>query len=224
MTGRDILIATAGKITTEERGRRKLSEQAWREYELTAALRHRTHADGLAEARDIMLAAIAETHPRPTVVVLCGSTRFYDAFQQANYEQTMAGRIVLSVGFYPHAKAVHGHGEGVGHDSEEKAALDQLHLRKIDMADEVLVLNVDGYVGQSTRREIEYAYRVGKPVSWLHAGNRATGRICPHLSCWVATDTTADMDHHIRQPHPEPQPDRLARDSATLSAAGCEPV
>jgi hypothetical protein len=105
--------------------------------------------------------------PRPEIVVLCGSTRFYDTFQQANYDLTMAGAIVLSVGFYPHSKALHGHGEGVGHDSAEKIALDELHMRKIDLADRVLVLNVDGYIGESTRREIAYAQAAGKPISYL---------------------------------------------------------
>ena len=57
------------------------------------------------------------TTTRPPIVCLCGSTRFFDAFQQANYELTMRGEIVLSVGFYPHATSEHGHGEGVGHDS-----------------------------------------------------------------------------------------------------------
>jgi hypothetical protein len=103
----------------------------------------------------------------PTITVLCGSTRFYDAFQQANYDLTMAGHIVLSVGFYPHAKAEHGHGEGIGHDSAEKVALDELHKRKIDLADEVLVLNVDGYIGDSTRSEIAYAELTGKPIQYL---------------------------------------------------------
>jgi hypothetical protein len=115
------------------------------------------------------LAALAAP-PEPTlpgVVCLCGSTRFYEAFQQANYDLTMAGKIVLSVGFYPHSKAVHGHGEGIGHDSTEKVALDELHLRKIDLADEVLVLNVGGYIGESTRREIAYAERTDKPVRYL---------------------------------------------------------
>lgn len=107
--------------------------------------------------------------PRPRVVVLCGSTRFYDEFQQANYDLTMKGRIVLSVGFYPHAKAQHGHGEGVGHDSAEKLALDELHKRKIDLADEVLVLNVGGYIGESTRGEIEYAEKFCKPISYLQS-------------------------------------------------------
>lgn len=104
---------------------------------------------------------------RPEVVVLCGSTRFYDAFQQVNFALTMEGKIVLSVGFYPHARVEHGYGEGVGHDSAEKVALDELHKRKIDLADRVLVLNVGGYIGTSTRSEIEYAERFGKPISYL---------------------------------------------------------
>jgi hypothetical protein len=111
---------------------------------------------------------------RPTIVCLCGSTRFYDEFQQANYDFTMQGQIVLSVGFYPHAKSEHGHGEGVGHDSVEKVALDELHKRKIDLADEVYVLNVGGYIGDSTRSEIEYAESIGKPVRFLEpASERA---------------------------------------------------
>lgn len=107
------------------------------------------------------------TPNRPKIVVLCGSTRFYDEFQKANYELTMAGEIVLSVGFYPHAAAEHGHGEGVGHDSAEKVELDELNKRKIDLADYVLVLNVGGYIGSSTRSEIEYATKHRKPVRYL---------------------------------------------------------
>lgn len=101
---------------------------------------------------------------RRVIVCLCGSTRFYEAFQRANYEETMAGRIVLSVGFYPHSPT---HGEGVGHDSEEKKRLDELHCDKIDLADEVLVLNVGGYVGDSTRCEVLHAERGGKTIRWL---------------------------------------------------------
>jgi hypothetical protein len=109
---------------------------------------------------------------RPEIVVLCGSTRFYDEFQAANYDLTMLGKIVLSVGFYPHALTKHGHGEGVGHDSSEKIALDELHKRKIDLADRVYVLNVNGYIGESTRSEIEYAERHGKPVDYLESPER----------------------------------------------------
>lgn len=126
----------------------------------------------LAQAEKAIAGALAAMElagmpPRPTIVCLCGSTRFYDAFQAANYERTMAGEIVLSVGFYPHAKAIHGHGEGVGHDSGEKVALDELHKRKIDLADYVLVVSDEaGYFGDSTASEILYAVEHGKPVEF----------------------------------------------------------
>jgi len=103
---------------------------------------------------------------RPKIVCLCGSTRFYQKFVEANYLETMAGNIVLSVGFYPHA-VNEMHGEGVGITPEQKESLDELHKRKIDLADEVYVLNVGGYIGSSTRGEIEYAISHGKPVRYL---------------------------------------------------------
>lgn len=73
----------------------------------------------------------------------------------------------MSVGFYPHATAEHGHGEGVGHDSQQKIMLDELHKRKIDLADEVFVINVGGYIGESTASEIKYAKQLGKPIRYL---------------------------------------------------------
>ena len=103
---------------------------------------------------------------RPRIVCLCGSTRFYDTWQQQIFEETMAGRIVLSVGFYPHS-SVQAHGQNIGITPEQKAALDELHKRKIDLADEILVLNVGGYIGESTRSEILYAYDHFKKIRWL---------------------------------------------------------
>lgn len=103
---------------------------------------------------------------RPKIVCLCGSTRFYKEFQRANYEETMAGRIVLSVGFYMHESEA-AHGEKWGCTPEQKIALDALHMRKIELADEVLVINVGGYVGESTRNEIKHAKSLGKPIRWL---------------------------------------------------------
>lgn len=105
---------------------------------------------------------------RPEIVCLCGSSRFYDEYQQAYYDLTMQGHIVLSIGFYPHAKAEHGHGEGIGHDSAQNFELDELHKRKIDLADWVLVLNVGGYIGSSTQKEIRYAQKYGRPVRYLN--------------------------------------------------------
>jgi hypothetical protein len=118
---------------------------------------------------------------RPTIVVLCGSTRFYDQFQIANYEETMKGKIVLSVGFYPHSGegvwAKREHGEIVGITPEQKEAMDELYKRKIDLADEVFVLNVGGYIGSSTQSEIEYAHRLGKRIIYLEAESTKGGDV-----------------------------------------------
>lgn len=97
----------------------------------------------------------------PQVVCLCGSTRFGDAFARANLEQTLAGRIVLSVGCVTSSDAE------LGLDAPVKEMLDDLHLHKIDMADCVLVLNVGGYVGESTAREVAYTLYCDKPLMWL---------------------------------------------------------
>jgi hypothetical protein len=99
----------------------------------------------------------------PTIVCLCGSTRFKAAFDEANYQETMAGRIVLSVGFASGNR----HGEDIGATPEQKVALDELHKRKIDLADEVLILNVGGYVGSSTQSELDYARAHAKKVRFL---------------------------------------------------------
>jgi hypothetical protein len=103
---------------------------------------------------------------RPKIVCLCGSTRFFEAFQRANYEETMAGRIVLSVGFFMHRPDTV-HGETFGCTPEQKKGLDALHLRKIDLADETLILNVDGYIGESTKRELAYTIGTRKGLRFL---------------------------------------------------------
>ena len=103
---------------------------------------------------------------RPTIVCLCGSTRFMEAFFDAGWRATLAGKIVLSVGVCKHADADGAHGaEALGQDVADR--LDELHLRKIDLADEVLVLNVGDYVGESTFGELQYARKQGKPIFWL---------------------------------------------------------
>jgi hypothetical protein len=107
---------------------------------------------------------------KPKIVCLCGSTRFYEYFQRKNYELTMEGVIVLSVGFYPHAQQ-EVHHESVGCTAEQKEKLDELHKRKIDLADEVFVLNVGQYIGDSTRSEINYAGKHGKKIQYLETPN-----------------------------------------------------
>ena len=105
---------------------------------------------------------------KPTVVCLCGSTRFYKEFMKANYEETIKGKIVLSVGFFPHSSE-EAHGEKIGITEEQKLMLDELHKRKIDLADEILVINVNGYVGESTAGEIAYAISHGKKIKFLES-------------------------------------------------------
>lgn len=103
---------------------------------------------------------------RPTIVVLCGSTRFGEAFRAANLAETVAGRIVLSIGCDTKSDTELAEAGDVDFTAL-KTELDDLHKRKIDLADEVLVLNVGGYVGESTRSEVEYAAQRRKPIRWL---------------------------------------------------------
>ena len=95
------------------------------------------------------------------VITLCGSTRFKDAFLQEQKRLTLEGNIVLSVGLFGHS------GDDEVWTAGTKAMLDDMHKRKIDMADEIFVINVDGYIGESTRSEIEYAKAAGKTVRYL---------------------------------------------------------
>jgi multidrug resistance efflux pump len=104
---------------------------------------------------------------RPTIVCLCGSTRFSEAFREANLRETLAGRIVLTIGCDMRSDAELFADKSEAELAEIKARLDELHLRKIDLADEVLILNVGGYVGESTRRELEYARAQQKRIRWL---------------------------------------------------------
>jgi len=96
---------------------------------------------------------------KPVIVCLCGSTRFKEQYERVMRDQTLAGRIVLSVGLFTHAN-------NLNITNDVKAFLDNLHLRKIDLADEIFVIDPDGYIGDSTRKEIEYAKGLGKPVNY----------------------------------------------------------
>lgn len=100
------------------------------------------------------------TEGRFKVITLCGSTRFKPDFERINAELTLAGNVVISVGVFVHAG-------GSAISEAQKRLLDHIHLQKIDMADEIFVVNPGGYIGDSTRGEIEYATRTGVPVRYL---------------------------------------------------------
>lgn len=93
------------------------------------------------------------------VITLCGSTKFKEDFERVNRELTLAGNIVISVGCFGHSGDVF--------SDEQKVMLDDIHKRKIDMADAIYVINKDGYVGSSTRSEIQYALRLGKQIIYM---------------------------------------------------------
>lgn len=99
------------------------------------------------------------------IVTLCGSTRFKEEFLKAQKDLTLAGYIVLSVGLFGHSGDAEVW-EGMSEDTltKTKEMLDDMHKRKIDMADAIYVINVGGYIGSSTRSEIEYAIKNGKDV------------------------------------------------------------
>lgn len=102
------------------------------------------------------------------VITLCGSTRFKDAFLDAQKKLTLEGNIVISVGLFGHSgdsEAWENMDEGTL--TKTKEMLDDMHKRKIDMADEIFVINVGGYIGSSTKSEIEYAIATGKAVRYL---------------------------------------------------------
>ena len=102
------------------------------------------------------------------VITLCGSTKFKEEFLKVQKELTLKGYIVISVGLFGHS----GDSEvwenmNEGTLTKTKEMLDDMHKRKIDMSDEIFVINVNGYIGESTKSEIEYAKSTGKKVNYL---------------------------------------------------------
>lgn len=141
------------------------------------------HRNQLASAR----ARIAELEARFTVpiVCICGSTRFRQAWIWENARLTSEGNIVLAVGLWGHHN---GGGNPLGEEltDEHKAFLDHLHKRKVDLCDWVWVVDVGGYIGPSTRSEIEYAESIGRPVRYLSQESPGYTEPIDHLETRIA--------------------------------------
>ena len=107
---------------------------------------------------------------RPRVYTLCGSTRFPDAFALANMHLSLQGHIVIGLGMCGHTDQPRG-ARFLTSDGDEttpaKQGLDRLHRDKIDLSDAIFVINVGGYIGSSTAKEIAYAQETGRDVEWL---------------------------------------------------------
>jgi hypothetical protein len=95
------------------------------------------------------------------IITLCGSTKFRDEFIAEQKRLTLEGNIVISVGLFGHS------GDNEVWTENTKEMLDDMHLRKIDLADEIFVINRNGYIGKSTAGEISYALEKGKPVRYM---------------------------------------------------------
>ena len=95
------------------------------------------------------------------IITLCGSTKFKDEFLKTQKELTLKGYIVISVGLFGHSGDNEVFSDGV------KEMLDDMHKAKIDLADAIFVINVDGYIGESTKNEIEYAKKHNKEIFYL---------------------------------------------------------
>jgi hypothetical protein len=105
--------------------------------------------------------------PRPKIVCVCGSTKFWKEFQKQNINGTLVGNIVLSIApFENHDDVTFGH-LSAGERQELTDKLNALHKHKIDLADEILITNISGYMGESTRRELEYAKSKQKIIRFL---------------------------------------------------------
>ena len=94
------------------------------------------------------------------VITLCGSTKYKEEFLKVQKDLTLKGNIVLSVGLFSHSE------EDIL-SQETKEMLNDIHKRKIDMSDEIFVINVNGYIGESTKSEIEYALKTNKKINYL---------------------------------------------------------
>ena len=102
------------------------------------------------------------------VITLCGSTRFKDEFMKAQKDLTLQGNIVISVGLFGHSgdqEVWENMDEGTL--TKTKEMLDDMHKRKIDLADEIYVINKNGYIGESTKSEIAYAIKTNKKVNYM---------------------------------------------------------
>lgn len=95
----------------------------------------------------------------PEVVTLCGSTKFKEQFLDAAKKLSLKRKIVLSVGMF-------GHADHIPLTAEQKTMLDELHKRKIDLSDSIYVIDVGGYIGESTAGEIAYAQSKGLKIDY----------------------------------------------------------
>lgn len=170
------LSEKAHDITTEQLMRTQAERNQWREL-CERLLNEMDAAEWCSpmqeEARELLskpsLFPVSEhssAGDKPKVVCFCGSTRFAEYFMIKRWELEKQGIITFGINILPNNYFAEGNAHGAEQEGV-KHILDELHKRKIDLSDEVYVLNVGGYIGESTRNEINYAESIGKPIIYL---------------------------------------------------------
>ena len=122
------------------------------------------------------------------IITLCGSTRFKDEFLEVQKELTLQGHIVLSVGLF-------GHADNIELTTEQKIMLDNLHKEKIDMSDGIFVVNVNGYIGESTYSEIDWARRHKKTIWFLEEPPQEEEETVDEQDVDTTADAASDSDN-----------------------------
>ena len=134
-------------------------------------MHHRVLGQPIHPFRAVSVEAVVK--PPPKIICICGSTRFADLHAIKRWELEQTGEhICLMINYLPQWYAYTKNylkQDHLGEQSGFKEQLDELHLRKIDLCNEIFVINQDGYIGESTRNEIEYGKKLGKPIKYLEA-------------------------------------------------------
>jgi len=121
------------------------------------------------------------------IITLCGSTKFKKEFEYWNMVLTLSGHLVFSCSFF-------GHKDKIDPPRNYKATLDVVHFKKIDLSDIIFVIDTDGYIGESTEREIEYASINGKPIFYASNERRINRLLDEERTEWVKSIYDKEKD------------------------------
>lgn len=171
------IVVPVGDVSEEEI--EKLAEKVRKEMESIAILCYDEREENIFDTafiagykssapQTVSEATAAEgfVYVKPKVVCFCGSTRFAETFMVERWLLEKQGIITFGINILPNNYFVEGNSHGAEQEGV-KEILDELHKRKIDLSDEVVILNIGGYIGESTRAELEYALQIGKPVKYF---------------------------------------------------------
>lgn len=95
------------------------------------------------------------------IITICGSSKFKEEILRIDAKLSLEGNIVISLGCF-------GHADELNLTRKQEAILERVHQEKMNMSDEIFVVNKDGYIGEHTERDIEYAKSRGLKIRYLN--------------------------------------------------------